>query len=132
MNNSQKVGFGCAVEGRVPGGSAEWRLENYGGTIRIDSKEIPEFWLAIHTDEILKKRKRSDSVLIQWRTTDAKGQKINMVRYVEEDELETVHTIKLENATTHAKVSEFPSLIEAWDSLGTTNTRGSKALYLTD
>ena len=134
MAETRKAGFGKQVEGRLPGGSIVWKVEDNGTTIRLDSEEVPEFWAAIHADRIIRRkrpRQTVSAVMIVRRSGEYyEEERGNMIRHMTEEELKSMG-IELTSQCTHGKTNDYPSLLQAWDSL-CTGEGFNKVLYLQD
>lgn len=130
MDGYAKVEYGGPVEGRIPNGSLSWKVEADGSTVRIDCELIPEFWVAVHTDRIMgRKRQCQESIVMIVRTTADKPS-VNVVRHVTERELSRMDIVLTEQSTM-GKSADYPQLIQDWDVL-LTGRSFNKVLWLMD
>ena len=104
-----------------------------------DAHRVMELMMDDETDQavrdipsVRRRRKVVGSVMIVRRTGQYfEQERINMIRNLTEEELKSMG-IELTSQFTHGKTEDYPSLIQAWDSLYTKDGGIDKVLYLQD
>ncbi len=111
---------GGHVRGRLPGGNIFYKIEN--GVVRLDSKEVPEFWSEIDAQELVaqKRKKQVGTICININTVgsnsdgDATGYTSSRVTMMKEDYFRDVAGLTINN---DVMIVDDASNSNVWESL---------------
>jgi len=108
------------VRGRLPGGTIEYKIED--GVVRLDSKEVPDFWVEVDAECIAaQKRKQCIATICIIVNTvctnydgDATGTTSSRVMMMQEDEFRNIAGLSLNN---DVMIVEDASMLNLWTPL---------------